>query len=66
MKEHHKELTNLIQIIKDKGYVAFYGINGSDYLVVFDEKNKKEMTAGLKHPYAGQILTYQEFLDINK
>ena len=66
MKEHHEELINLIQIIKDKGYVAYDRINGSDYLVAFDENNKKQMTAGLKYPYAGQILTYQEFLDINK
>jgi len=66
MKEHHEELKNLIQIIKDKGYVAYDRINGSDYLVAFDENNKKQMTAGLKYPYAGQILTYQEFLDINK
>ena len=65
MKEHHEELKNLIQIIKDKGYVAYDRINGSDYLIVFDEDNKKEMTAGLKYPYAGQILTYQEFIEMN-
>lgn len=65
MKEHHEELKNLIQIIKDKGYVAYDRINGSDYLIVFDEDNKKEMTAGLKYPYAGKILTYQEFLELN-
>ena len=41
-------------------------INGSDFLIVFDEENKKEMTGGLKYPYAGQILTYKEFLDINQ
>lgn len=66
MKEHLKELKNLIQIIKDKGYVAYDRINGSDYLIVFDEENRKEMTSGLKYPYAGQILTYQEFVDLNQ
>lgn len=66
MKEHHAELKQLIQIIKEKGYVAYDRINGSDFLIVFDEENKKEMTGGLKYPYAGQILTYQEFLDINQ
>ena len=30
-----------------------------------DEKNKKEMISILKYPYTGQILTYQEFLEIN-
>ena len=66
MKEHHEELSNLIDIIKSKGYVAYDRINGSDYLIVFDEENKKEMTAGLKYPYAGQILTYEEFVELNK
>jgi len=66
MKEHHAELKQLIQIIKEKGYVAYHRINGSDFLIVFDEKNKKEMTSVLKYPYAGQILTYQEFLDTNQ
>ena len=66
MKEHHKELSNLIDIIKSKGYVAYDKIKGSDYLIVLDEENKKEMTAGLKYPYAGQILTYEEFVELNK
>ena len=65
MKEHPAELKQLIQIIKEMGYVAYDKINGSDFLIVFDEENKKEMTSGLKYPYAGQILTYQEFLEIN-
>ena len=66
MKEHHEELKSLIRIIKDKGYVAYDRINGSDYLIVIDEANKEEMKSGLKYPYAGQILTYQEFLDLNQ
>ena len=66
MKEHRAELEQLMRIIKEKGYVAYDRINGSDFLIVFDEENKKEMTSGLKYPYAGQILTYQEFLDINQ
>ena len=65
MKEHPSELKQLIQIIKEKGYVAYDKISGSDFLIVFDEENKKEMTRILKYPYAGQILTYQEFLEIN-
>lgn len=65
MKEHHAELKQLIQTIKEKSYVAYDRINGSDFLIVFDEENKKEMAGGLKYPYAGQILTYQEFLEIN-
>lgn len=66
IKENHEELNALIQFIKDKGYVAYDSINGSDYLIVFDESNKEELKNGLKYPYAGQILTYQEFLDLNQ
>lgn len=66
MKNHLEELKQLIQLIKDKGYVAYDKINGSDYLIIFDEGNKKEMTAELKYPYAGQILTYEEFVNQNK
>ena len=33
-------------------------ISGSDFLIVFDEKNRKEMISILKYPYTGQILTY--------
>ena len=64
MKEHHEELTNLIKTIKENGYVAYDRINGSDFLVVYDEKNKEQLANGLKHPYAGKIITYQEFMDM--
>ena len=64
MKEHHKELVNLIKLIEDNGYVAYDRINGSDFLVVFDEKNKEQLASGLKHPYAGKIITYHEFVDM--
>lgn len=66
MKEHCSELEQLIHAIKENGYVAYDRINGSDFLIVFDDNNKKEMIGWLRHPYAGQILTYQEFLEINK
>ena len=65
MKEHHEELKQLIQFIKDNGYVAYNRINGSDFLIVFDEKNRKELSGGLRYPYAGRILTYKEFFGIN-
>lgn len=65
MKEHHIELKHLIQIIKEKGYVAYDRINGSDYLIVFDEENKNRMISIFNYPYVGKILTHQEFLEIN-
>ena len=64
MKEHHPELRQLMKIIKEKGYVAYNRINGSDFLIVSNERNKEIMINGLRHPYAGQILTFKEFLSI--
>ena len=64
MKEHHEELNNLVKLIEDNGYVAYDRINGSDYLVVINEKNKEELASGFKHPYAGKIITYQEFVEM--
>lgn len=65
MKEHLVELINLISIIKGKGYVAYDGITGSDYLIVFDENNKEYMTKTFKYPFGGQVLTYNEFIKAN-
>lgn len=64
LKEHHNELNDLINIIRDKNFVAYDRINGSDYLIVFDEHNEEEMRNGLRHPYAGQILTYESFISL--
>ena len=66
MKEHLQELKVLIQYIRNNKYVACYGIKGSDYFIVFDENNKKEMINGFTHPYTGKILTYQEFFQLDK
>lgn len=66
MKEHLEEFKQLVQLIKDKGYVAYDKINGSDYLIVFDEANKNEMISRFQHPYAGKVLTFDEFLKYNQ
>lgn len=64
MKENHEELKKLIGLIEENGFIAYDRINGSDFLVVFDEKNKEQLANGLKYPYAGKIVTYQEFADM--
>lgn len=66
IKENINNLRSLIQFIKDNGYVAYDKITGSDYLIALDEDNKSQMIGYLKYPYAGQILTYQEFLELKK
>lgn len=65
MKEHHTELKQLIQFIKDNGYVAYDSVNGSDFLIVFDEENRELLSSGLRYPYAGKIIIYKEFLKLN-
>lgn len=64
MKENHEELKKLIGLIEENGFIAYDRINGSDFLIVFDEKNKEQLANGLKYPYAGKIVTYQEFADM--
>lgn len=66
MKEHLKELEELITIIKGKGYVAYKGINGSDILVAYNEDDKKTTQEGLKYPYSGKLVTYDEFINTSK
>lgn len=64
MKSHNKELNTLIEHIKSYGYVSYKQIDGSDYLVTFDEFNKQDLKNCLKRPYSGKIITYQEFLNL--
>ena len=65
LKSHIEELKEVIKYIKDNGYVAFDRINGSDYLIVYDEKNGEDMTKNFKHPYGGKIIAYKDFLKIS-
>lgn len=65
MKYHQEELKQLIEFIKVHGYVAYDSINGSDFLVAYDEENKKCISSILRHPYGGKILTYNEFSELN-
>ena len=64
MKENHEELKNLIELIEENGFAAYDRTNGSDFLVVYNERNKEQLAKGLRYPYAGKIVTYQEFVDM--
>ena len=64
MKECNKELKAIIRLVKGKGYVAYSKIDGSDYVIAFDETDKKQMEESLKRPYSGQIITLDEFMKI--
>lgn len=65
LKNHIPEFNQVVDSIKKNGYVAFGRINGSDYLITFDEEDKNKMINQFKYPYAGKVMTSKEFLNIN-
>lgn len=65
LKNHLPEFTQVVDSIKKNGYVPFDRINGSDYLITFDEEDRNKMLAQFKYPYAGKVMTSKEFLNIN-
>lgn len=65
LKNHIPEFNQVVDSIKKNGYVAFDRINGSDYLITFDEEDKNKMINQFKYPYAGKVMTSKEFLNIN-
>lgn len=65
LKNHLPKFKQVVDSIKKNGYVAFDRINGSDYLITFDEEDKSKMLAQFKYPYAGKVMTSKEFLNIN-
>ncbi len=65
LKNHIPEFNQVADSIEKNGYVAFDRINGSDYLITFDEEDKNKMLAQFKYPYAGKVMTSKEFLNIN-
>ncbi len=66
LKCHLPELNNVIEIIKSRGGIFSNHLSKTDYFIVFDEKNKEEIINTLETPLEGEILTYQEFLDLTK
>lgn len=51
-----------LEIIKSKQGIFTNFISKSDYFIVKDEDNKKEILEQLKYPYEGQMLTVNELL----
>ena len=51
-----------IELIKHKGGILCNRISKSDFFVVYDEKNRQEILKSFKHPFDGQLITYQEFI----
>lgn len=65
IRDDIKILTSVINKIKESSLVACNNIDGSDYLIVLDEKDKTRLTEKFKHPYNGKIITYYEFLEMD-
>ena len=54
-----------IEMIKSNGGILSKQIDKSDYFIVYDENNKRNVIKNFKHPFECQILTYQEFKNKN-
>lgn len=65
LKNHFPEFKQVVNSIEKNSYVAFDRINGSDYLITFDEEDKNKMIAQFKYPYGGKVMTSKEFLNNN-
>ena len=51
-----------IDLIKNKNGLFSNHLTRTDYFIVLDEENKKEIINGLTRPFTGQIMTYQELI----
>ena len=57
----------IVEAVKNAGGLLSGRIRQTDFLIVFDDKNREEVINSLRHPFDGEIVTYQEFIDsINK
>lgn len=64
IKDNPATLQELIKLIKDKGFIGFDKISGSDYLITLDNEDSIRIKNALKYPYRGRIITIQEFQDL--
>lgn len=60
IKEDKNVLLDVINYIENENLIANDKINGSDYIIVFDEKDKERMEKVLKFPFEGKYILYSE------
>lgn len=65
MQENLKELKEILSFAKDKGYVIYDHITGSNFFIVFDKDDTNLVKSKMKYDYAGEIITYKDFIDRN-
>ena len=66
LKAHMELLKSTIELIQSKGGILCNRISKSDFFIVLDDKNKEDILKSFKHPFEGQVLTYQEFTSTNE
>ncbi len=64
LKSHFEELNLAISKVKENGGVLCNNLSKTDFFIVFDETNKKDILDGFKRPFEGRVLTFKEFMDI--
>ena len=63
LKKDKDKMSVVIELVKNKGGLFSGRINQTDIFITVDEKNKQEILNGLRHPFEGKIITYDEFIN---
>ena len=66
LKKDKDKISIVIKEIKNRNGLFSGRLKQTDIFIVSDEKNKEEILKGFKRPFEGQILIYQEFIELNK
>lgn len=66
LKANIDALKATIELIQNKGGILCNRISKTDFFIVADDKNREEILKGLKHPFEGKLITYEEFLTTSK
>ena len=51
---------------KKKNKINYRKIAKACYKCTYDDKDKEEILKGFKYPYEGKVITYKEFLELDK
>jgi len=65
LKDSVETITKTINLIKERGLVAYDKITGADFLIVLDEEDKQRILTCLKHPFNGKIVLLKDFEEGN-
>lgn len=66
LKCDYNTLKATIENVKSRQGILSNKISKSDYFITYDDKDKEEILKGFKHPYEGKVITYKEFIELDK